>query len=102
MNIKLVPQRSDAPLLVSKIGDILTINGVAYDFSPLPEGATLPADAVDCTSVVGPVERINGELQITLLLPHGPNPTQEQAFPEDILNPPDGDILLPQNVGASE
>lgn len=102
MIIKLVPQRSDMPLTVSKPGDVLTINGVPYDFSPLPDGATLPMGSVDCPAIVGAVERIAGQLHLTLLLPHGPNPTQEQAFPADIVDPPDGDIPLPQNSGGAQ
>ena len=96
MNITLSPTRSDAPLSISKQGDALTINGIAYDFSVIPEGATLPADAVDCEYITGSVERINGVLQISLVLPHGPNPSQAVAFPEPLINPADGVLELPQ------
>lgn len=96
MNITLSPTRSDAPLSISKQGDALTINGVTYDFSVIPDGATLPASAVDCEYITGNVERINGALHITLLLPHGPNPSQAVAFPEPLINPADGPLELPQ------
>jgi len=96
MNITLSPTRSDAPLSISKQGDALTINGVTYDFSVIPDGATLPASAVDCEYITGNVERINGALHITLLLPHGPNPSQAVAFPEPLMNPADGVLELPQ------
>lgn len=102
MIIKLSPQRRDDTLVVVKTGDILTINGTVFDFTALPDGATLPAKAVDCECVPADVHRINGELHLTLLLPHGPNPTQEQSFPADIVNPPDGDIPLPQNSGGAQ
>lgn len=96
MNIKFSPARSDATLSISKQGDALTINGVTYDFSVIPDGATLPASAVDCEYITGNVERINGVLQISLVLPHGPNPSQAVAFPEPLINPADGVLELPQ------
>ena len=96
MKITLSPTRSDAPLSISKQGDALTINGVTYDFSVIPDGATLPASAVDCEYITGNVERINGVLQISLLLPHGPTPSQAVAFPEPLINPADGVLELPQ------
>ena len=96
MNITLSPTRTDAPLSISKQGDALTINGVTYDFSVIPDGATLPASAVDCEYITGNIERINGVLQISLVLPHGPNPSQAVAFPEPLINPADGVLELPQ------
>ena len=96
MHITLNPQRRDDTLTVSKSGDTLTINGIAYDFSVIPDGATLPASAVDCEYITGNVERINGVLHILLILPHGPNPAQEVAFPAPIINPADGVLELPQ------
>ena len=96
MKITLSPTRSDAPLSISKQGDALTINGVTYDFSVIPDGATLPASAVDCEYITGNIERINGVLQISLVLPHGPNPSQAVAFPEPLINPADGVLELPQ------
>lgn len=97
MNITLIPQRRDDAIVVSKSGDTLTINGVAYDFSVIPNGATLPASAVDCEYVTGDVERINGVLQISLIIPHGPNPSQDVAFPEPLINPADGVLELPHD-----
>ena len=96
MNIILNPQRRDDTLTVSKSGDTLTINGTAYAFSAIPEGATLPASAVDCEYIAGNIERINGVLHLSLILPHGPNPSQDVAFPATIINPPDGVLELPQ------
>ena len=97
MKITLVPQRREAAIVVSKSGDALTINGKAYDFSVIPDGATLPASAVDCEFIAGNIERINGVLHISLILPHGPNPSQEVAFPSPIINPPDGVLELPND-----
>ena len=39
---------------------------------------------------------LNGDLVITLLLPRGPEAGEAANFPHDILNPPDGNVSLPQ------
>ena len=96
MIIKLQPQRSEETLTVSKRSDVLTINGERFDFRELPEGAVLPASAVESDFVVGDVSRVDGDLVITLLLPCGPEAGEAANFPHDILNPPDGNVSLPQ------
>lgn len=96
MIIKLSPQRRDDELTVSKRSDVLTINGERFDFRELPEGAVLPASAVDCEFVVGDITRINGELTLTLLLPCGPEASPAANYPADFVNPPDGNVSLPQ------
>ncbi|RYJ63258.1 hypothetical protein [Pseudomonas songnenensis] len=95
MKIRLSPVRLDEILIVSRAGDVLTLNGQAFDFGPLPEGATLPAEAIDSEWIIGPVLRIDGELHLTLRLPHGPNPSQVVAFPEPIHVSEDGTVPLP-------
>jgi hypothetical protein len=96
MKINLSPQRRDDALTVTKQGDTLTINGIAYDFSVVPDGATLPKDATDCAWLASDVERIDGVLHLTLLLPHGANASQAARFPQPIINPADGVLELPQ------
>lgn len=96
MKITLSPQRRDDSISVIKSGDALTINGEAFDFSSIPEGATLPADAIDSDFFSGPVERINGELQINLILPHGANASEAARFPDPITVTTDGPINLPE------
>jgi len=95
MHIILSPTRTDTPLVASRDGDTLTLNGEEFDFGPLEEGETLPADAIDSEWIRGDVERIDGELQLTLRLPHGANAPQETRFPEPIIDPPNGEIALP-------
>lgn len=95
MHITLSPVRLDETLAATRAGDVLTLNGEAFDFGPLPEGATLPAEAVDSEWIVGPVSRIDGELHLTLRLPHGPNPSRAVAFPEPVTVTQDGPIPLP-------
>ena len=96
MTINLSPQRRDDTLSVSKSGDVLTINGTAYDFTQVPDGGLLPRDAVDCQWLVSDVERIDGELVLTLLLPHGANASEARRFPEPLTNVPDGEVEFPQ------
>lgn len=95
MQIKLSPQRLNETLTVSRAGDVLTLNGVEFDFGPLPDGATLPADAIVSDWIVGDVSRIDGELHLTLRLPHGQNPSRAVAFPEPVTVTEDGPIALP-------
>ena len=96
MHINLSPQRRDDTLTITKQGDTLTINGTAYDFNVLPDGATLPKDATDCVWLASDVERIDGVLHLTLLLPHGAEASGAARFPQPIINPADGVLELPQ------
>lgn len=96
MNITLSPQRRDDTLTVSKSGDILIINGQTFDFSAIPDGATLPCEAIDSEYITGDVERIDGTLHLTLLLPHGPNASEAVRFPKPIIDPTDGPLELPR------
>ncbi|WP_222127505.1 hypothetical protein [Pseudomonas oryzihabitans] len=102
MIVQFSPVRSDAILAVSRAGDTLTINGEAFDFSVIPEGATLPASAVACEFVVDEVTRTNGVLTLTLLLPYGPVPLGYHFEPEPLLDPADGALPLPAPPAAVE
>lgn len=97
MQINLSPQRRDDTLAVSKSDDTLTINGTAYDLSVIPDGATLPdaAKATGCEFLINSIERINGELQLTLLLPNAADASESARFPQPIINPHDGPLELP-------
>lgn len=98
MNISFSPQRRDCTLTVIRSGDILTINGEQIDFSIVPDGAAIPAADLFCQWIVGPVERVDGDLHLTLILPHGPNPSDNVAFPSSIISYGDGPISLPAIV----
>lgn len=106
MKIKLSPQVRDDALSVIKNGDKLTINGTEYDFTTLPEGATLPlytelenGDVVrniDCEWIASDVQRINGELDFTLLFPINAEASEAARFPEPMIDPADGELELPK------
>lgn len=95
MKINLSPVRWDIELVVKKKGDKLTINGEVFDFSVIPDGAILSGDAVASDFVVGDVKRVNGELELTLVLPHGADASNAARFPVPIVNPRDGKVELP-------
>ncbi|SCW88666.1 hypothetical protein [Pseudomonas sp. NFACC05-1] len=95
MRILLSPQRRDDVLEVIKSGDVLTINGEDFDLSPIGDGDTLPREAIASIWFAGPVDRIEGELVLTLLFPNPWNYSQEQAFPAPLENVPNGPVALP-------
>ncbi|MDR8383962.1 MULTISPECIES: hypothetical protein [Pseudomonas] len=96
MKIILSPQRRDDTLEVIKQGDVLVVNGESFDLSRVGEGDTLPRSAIESIWFAGPVDRINGELTLALLLPLPWNYSQEQAFPVPLENVPDGLVLFPR------
>lgn len=102
MRISWSPQRRDDILALSRAGDVLTINGDNIDLSVVPDGATLPYGAIDNDWIAGPVERIDGVLHLTLLLPHGPDPSPAVAFPEQITVAADGPIAVPADPQPQE
>ena len=95
MHITFSPLRHDAPLALHRSGDVLTINGEAFDFSALPEGGLLPRDAIACDWIAADVERRDGVLHIGLLLPHGPDAPVERLWPVPVTLTRDGTVPLP-------
>lgn len=96
MHISFSPQRREDTLTLERTApDGLRINGEDFDFGPLDEGDLIPAGTIPCEWIVGPVSRIDGEIHLTMLLPHGVNPPQIVAFPEAIHATQDGPIALP-------
>ncbi|WP_276204517.1 tail fiber assembly protein [Pseudomonas putida] len=94
MIIKLSPVRSNASLSVFRAGDMLEVNGIAFDFSRLTAGATLPAEAVGTDAVIGTVDRVGSDLVLTLILPHAADASDAVRFPVD-LHPGEGQVQLP-------
>lgn len=99
MKINLSPQRRDEKLKVEVTGDRIRINGELFNFNPLEEGDSVPHDVIPCEWITGDVSRKGGEIEITLILPHGPNPPQEVAFPSPIQVVEDGPVNI---VGQQE
>ena len=83
--INFSPVRSDEDILIDVDGNTVWVDGGEFDFSPLPEGALLPASAVNSKWFSGDIRRINGDLHYTLILPHGANASHARRFPEMII-----------------
>jgi hypothetical protein len=101
MRIKLSPLLIDKGLVAAKDGQKLILNGVVFDFSQMKEGDVLPRSAIDSEwFAIDPrndsVQVFNGELVLMLTLPIPENYSQEQAFPVDLVNVPDGIVVFPQ------
>lgn len=87
----------EQPPYVSVLGDVITIDGDVFDFSTLPEGATLPAGLVPSDWIVGNVDKTDGEISLTLRFPCGPNPPFHVAFPSPIVIH-EGPVNLPKEI----
>ena len=98
MLITLTPVRLDTPLSLHRSGDVLTINGVTYDFGPLPEGAILPRAAVDCDWLASDVTRTGGQIRLTLILPHGTDAPAARRAPAPLNLTVDGPVALPPEM----
>ena len=96
MKLELTPQRRDDALQVSVAGNVLTINGIELDFMQLPDGATLPREAIDSPWIAGGVQRIAGVLHIPLLMPIAADASEAACFPQPITVTQDGPVELPQ------
>lgn len=100
-HLTLSPIRSDEDLTLHCAGDVLTINGHTLDLAAIPDGATLPAEAVGSLWIAGPITRSGGVLHLTLLFPHGPIPDPAPpgaagvTHPTPIIITGDGPIPLP-------
>ncbi len=93
MRISFSPQRRDDTLTLEKTnGDRLRINGELFNFNTLNDGDVISAGSIPCEWIIGDVTRVDGEVHVTLILPHGPNPTHAQAFPSPITVTEDGPI----------
>ena len=95
MIIKLSPQRRDDSLVVVRAGSSLVVNGETFDFSLIGDGDTLPLSAIQSEWFAGDVNKVEGELTLTLILPNPWNYSPEQAFPVPLHDVPDGPIAFP-------
>lgn len=85
MQLIFSPVRLDERLTASVAGDVLVLNGVPFDFGPLPAGGTLPRAAIDSPWIAGDVTRdLAGVVSVPLILPHGGRAPAETLFPAPI------------------
>jgi hypothetical protein len=86
MLITLSPIRAAAPIQVERRGEMLVIDGVAYDLSSYSEGS--------CPWILGQPRLAKGVWQVTLMLPHGGTAPPETLFPKPVQTG-DGLVALP-------
>lgn len=103
MHINFLPIRADHRPKLERSGDVLFIDDEAFDFTDLPEGAILPAEAVASAWVAGPLTRKEGTLHLTILLSHGPDAPAITTHPSPLILSQDGPVPLPpyQNEGTT-
>lgn len=72
MQITLAPVLDYAPLRLRRNGDTLMINRGVLELAAIPEGATLPEEAVECLALVpgSVITRIGGVLHLSLRRPY--------------------------------
>ncbi len=95
MKIKFSPSNRSEPFYGSVSGDLLTVNGETLDFSLLQEGGELPPTAINTDWLVGGVSRVDGEVCVTIICPHGANAPYGTRFPPDVYIVVEGDIPFP-------
>ncbi|WP_256661554.1 hypothetical protein [Pseudomonas sp. F01002] len=81
MLINLSPQRRDDTLEVFRSGSTLIVNGESFDFSLIGDGDTLPRAAINSEWFAGNVDKVNGELILTLLVSHALELQPRAGFP---------------------
>lgn len=100
MHLHFTPIRYDLPLVIERFGDLLRLNGWAFDFTALAEGEIwqveqfLPADCPLAEIFAAPVSRKNGVVELSLLLPHGPEAGAELLYPKPQRPAPEGRIVF--------
>ncbi|WP_132491948.1 hypothetical protein, partial [Pseudomonas aeruginosa] len=72
------------------------VSGQAFDFTLLPEGGELPAEAIGSEWFAGPVLRRAGRLELSLRFPLADVASAAARFPEPLLIDADGPVELPQ------
>lgn len=95
MIIELDPIRSDDELSIAVKGDSVALNGKVFDFSGLADGEVLLQADIDCPWLSGNVSRVNGQLTIRVLFPHGVAASDAARFPVPIIVAKDGPVELP-------
>lgn len=90
------------PLSAAVSGSTIVINGETFDFSPLEKGQILPARAINSEYFLGPVVRHDeGELEVTLRLPHPFNASENMKFPQPV-TVKKGKVPFPENETVEE
>lgn len=101
IKIKLFPFLTDEPLKVSVVDEVITVNGQAFDLAIIPDGYRLLASATGSNCFVDAIERIDGDLTLTLKLPvkwDDPPSLRNPAEPIIIEVTANGTVEIPASV----
>lgn len=104
MRIVFSPVRMDRAFALARDGEHIAINGEVFDFAGLAEGASLPLDAIGSDLFAADVERKDGLITVSLMLPYGVDAGDEYRFPVPIEPDAQSTLLSPvpdeTSVGA--
>lgn len=91
------------PLDMLKAGDTITINGAVLDYSGLDEGQSLPSFDADGDTIenaghplVKSVQRVGGNLVLTVSLQYTEPAPEAVRFPEPVEMEGDGPVPVPE------
>lgn len=95
MLINLSPINSVETISAIVNGDTIHINGDEFDFSFIPEGASLPASATGSEYFFGEITRLGGVINVSMFLPYrGGGHFDCPAY----IEVGDGDVEFPQHT----
>jgi hypothetical protein len=77
-------------------GDVITLDGEAFDLSPVPEGGEGWPDETTSseTPFIGPIRRIDGVIHATLIARLGDTAAPDQGGPW-VIPDAEGDVIIP-------
>lgn len=90
-----LPDQSETEIRVA--GDVLTIDGVEWDFTAIPEGGEGAFGPEDNVPFIGPIRRIDNVITATVIVRLGVDACADQpADPAHwIIQNADGDVAIP-------
>ena len=105
-HIKLIPQVNESLVTpdISVSGDVLTVGGEAFDFSPLGEGESITSDAVENAHIqdapqtgdTNAIHRKDGNIYLGIKYPVFWNSPEAARFPNpDVVSISSGSVPLP-------
>lgn len=101
--IKFSPQHSSAKLTIAKSNNVLTINGISYDFTPLNDGDEIPPEAIDSDVIVGGIEKVDGIVNLTIIMPYSDAAAPDHIrFPEPLMLIKDTEIVFNEKVRTDD
>lgn len=99
MRISLSPQRADRSLTAVRQGNTLVLDGQSYDLMALTEsGPVTGADVEPASLALVTARRDGADIHVVLCVPVGPDFDQSETPLEDLIDPPDGPLLIAGNA----